>query len=481
MANANLHKAKRAKNDEFYTRREDIEAELQHYNEHFRGKVVYCNCDDPAESEFVRYFCRVFRPLGLKKLIATHYDYNEQNYTYSLELDADDDTLPEVITPDCMTKTPLESNGDFRSASCVELLKQADIVVTNPPFSLFREYVAQLVEYDKKFIIMGNKNAITYKEFFPLLKGDKVWVGATSLNGGRWMIIPDWIKVESKKAKVDADGRHIINVAGVCWFTNCDIPKRHEPIDLTGNYYDPEVNPKYDNYDAIEVSKVAEIPIDYEPGYLVSVTYREQLEDAGFILGHERNNAAGEMCVCVCGRRHAGVESGHDTDGMVQRNNGRSDNVHEPVCARTVSDCGDERQRCCGRHVQVAALQEAQRAVYRLQEDIQATLHTQDEFEYCSGVMGVPITFMNSYCPEQFEIVNANDYRVSAAVKVKAHGLIKDKEAVITERERESGQHTQGFVSDELLAPGSDGWHVAGKRKYARIFIRQLSRYGSPS
>ncbi len=460
MANTNLHKAKRAKNDEFYTRREDIEAELQHYNEHFRGKVVYCNCDDPAESEFVRYFCRVFRPLGLKKLIATHYDYNEQNYTYSLELDADDDTLPEIITPDCMMKTPLESNGDFRSASCVELLKQADIVVTNPPFSLFREYIAQLVEYDKKFIIIGNKNAITYKEFFPLLMNDRVWVGHTPMGRDMLFGIPSYIEEEFKSNARKGSQYRIVNGvmyarASGCWFTNLDIPKRHETIDLTGNYYDPEVNPKYDNYDAIEVSKVAEIPIDYEPGYLVPVSYRSQLEDAGFILGHERANAVGERCVCVCGRRYAGVESGHDTDGVVQRDNGHSDNVHESVQSESVRDTrsGGEREPLWSEDAGVydGGVQGTVSGVVREvgdvrfecfecdcgQEDLQTALGAQDEFEYCTGVMGVPITFMNSYCPEQFEIVNANDYRVSDDVKCKAHGLIKDKEGVITS-ERES-------------------------------------------
>ena len=266
--NSALGAAKVAKNDEFYTRREDIEAELSHYAEHFRDKVVYCNCDDPAESEFWKFFQRNFTSWGLKRLIATHYETNEQNYSYMIEMKPGDpwDKKPEEI--------PLPCNGDFRSAACIELLKQADIIVTNPPFSLFREYVAQLMEYGKKFLIIGNKNSITYKEFFPLLKDDFVWIGYSSptefmLPGG----------TTTKK------------VNGLCrWFTNLDIPKRHDPIDLRGNYYDPERYPKYDNYNAINVGRVDDIPCDYDGVMGVPITFMDkycpdQFEIIGLSIG----------------------------------------------------------------------------------------------------------------------------------------------------------------------------------------------------
>lgn len=247
--NENLAAAKRAKNDEFYTQRVDIENELCHYADHFRGKTVYCNCDDPTWSEFWRFFVRNFKPWGLKKLIATHYEPDAQNYSYKLELEPDaDGTFSVQKEP---VKTPLPCNGDFRSAACVELLQEADIVVTNPPFSLFREYVAQLMEYGKKFIVIGSKNAITYKEFFPYLKDNLVWLGHNASHG-------------SMKFSVTVGGSADFPVPAF-WYTNLDIPKRHEPLDLRGNYYrgNEDQYPHYDNYDAIEVSKTTDIPCDY--------------------------------------------------------------------------------------------------------------------------------------------------------------------------------------------------------------------------
>ena len=255
--NSNLTAAKKAKNDEFYTQRADIEAELSHYADHFRGKTVYCNCDDPEESEFWKFFVRVFKPWGLKKLIATHYEPNAENFSYKLEAVPDEngdftmDTKP--------VRTPLPCNGDFRSAACIELLKEADIVVTNPPFSLFREYVAQLMEYEKKFLIIGNKNAIICRDIFPLLKDNLIWLGYSSpvefmLPGG----------VLTKRMN------------GLCrWFTNLDIAKRHQLLDLRGNYYagHEDEYPKYDNYDAINVNKVANIPCDYDGLMGVPVTF----------------------------------------------------------------------------------------------------------------------------------------------------------------------------------------------------------------
>ena len=282
--NETLHKAKEAKNDEFYTQMADIQTELNHtgYQKAFIGKTIYCNCDDPEESNFWKYFKIRFKALKLKELISTHYEKEPDKSSYVLRYDGEN-----------VKREELAGNGDFRSEECIELLKTADVVVTNPPFSLFREYVAQLEEYKKKFIIIGNKNAITYKEFFPLIKENKVWIGYDNVK-------------EFKKP----DGT-IQKFGNIGWYTNIDIDKRHENIELTARYNDEDY-PEYDNYNAINVDRVNEIPRDYK------------------------------------------------------------------------------------------------------------------------GVMGVPITFLDKYNPEQFEIVNANDYRKSKEVPEKATMLIKDKEAKIT-------------------------------------------------
>ncbi len=302
--NSQLTKARRAKNDEFYTQLTDIEKELRYYRKHFEGKIVLCNCDDPFESNFFKYFVLNFNRLGLKKLIATCYTdspiANQQLSIFDvIGKDDDNSNKPyKAIVTKVYDKTgdggvdmfdvaelfksgenqlsELQGNGDFRSAECLSLLAEADIVVTNPPFSLFREYVATLIEYGKKFIIMGNKNAITYKEFFPYLMNNKIWAGATSLNGGRWMIMPRAVEVESKKAKTNSHGETILNVAGVCWFTNLDIKKRHDNLIMVKRYSPDE----YENYEnlkgSINVDKVVDIPIDY-PGIMgVPVTFFEK-------------------------------------------------------------------------------------------------------------------------------------------------------------------------------------------------------------
>lgn len=273
--NSNLNRAKDAKQDEFYTRREDIENELPHYAEHFKGKVVYCNCDDPVESEFWQFFMRNFKSWGLKKLIATHYEHDEKNYSYVLEIceDTNGDGVVNYLDEPTMTQIPC--NGDFRSGVCIEYLKEADIVVTNPPFSLFREYMAQLMEYDKKFVIVGTINAVKYKEIFPLIMHDKIWTGFKPFSGGMDMIVPAKIfdPTKVKKYYIDSDGKAIVNIQGVCWFTNLDISKRHQILDLRGNYYSPEKYPKYDNFDGIDVSKVADIPCDYAGNIGVPITF----------------------------------------------------------------------------------------------------------------------------------------------------------------------------------------------------------------
>ena len=271
MKNSNLHAAKVAKNDEFYTRFEDINFEInlvEHgYRPFFKDKVVYCNCDDPEESNFWKFFKARFNGLRLKKLISTHYD-QEGKSSYKLEYDGER-----------VVKSELDGNGDFRSPECVELLKESDIVVTNPPFSLFREFVALLMKYEKKFVIIGNKNAITYKEIFPLIKDNKVWLGYTSPNE---FIIPG--------------GEITKQVTGLCrWFTNLEIPKRHEPMLLGGSYEKGSKKgmfPKYDNYDAINVDRVCDIPEDYEGVMGVPITFLdkycpEQFEIVAFRKGED--------------------------------------------------------------------------------------------------------------------------------------------------------------------------------------------------
>ena len=265
MANKNLSNAKTAKNDEFYTQLTDIEKELSHYRAHFKDKIILCNCDDPTLSEFWRYFHLNFEFFGLKKLISTHYSDTER--TYKLEYTGGNDTNIEDGI-----KTDLLQNGDFRSDECIESLKEADIIVTNPPFSLFREYLSQLVKYDKKFIIIGSKNAITYKEFFPLLKDNEVWIG---YNSPIEFSTPDGITT-----KLNGLTR---------WFTNLDISKCHEKLILWKNYT-PEKYPKYDNYDAINVDRVADIPVDYDGVMGVPITFLDKYNPEQFeIIGHEHD------------------------------------------------------------------------------------------------------------------------------------------------------------------------------------------------
>ena len=274
MANTTLTAAKAAKKDEFYTQLADIERELVHYKEHFRGKTVLCNCDDPRVSNFFKYFTLKFNDLGLKRVIATCYksqdvdlfsmNASEQAVYQIYDGDKDGNNMPDASE---IEVRPLKGDGDFRSAECIELLKQADIVVTNPPFSLFREYVAQLIKYDKKFVIVGHQNAITYKEIFPLIRDNKLWLGY-GFKGGAGHFY-------SKYEDVATAGDHregMIRVSGVTWFTNLDIEKKHEELILY-KHYTPEEYPTYDNYDAINVNKTSDIPCDYDGVMGVPITF----------------------------------------------------------------------------------------------------------------------------------------------------------------------------------------------------------------
>lgn len=266
--NASLNKANRARQDEFYTQIADIERELRHYTEHFRGKTIFCNCDDPEESNFWKYFALNFYQLGLKKLISTHYE--ESKPSYKLEIVAGETAQGQMKIPDVI-KTPLRQNGDFRSPECVEILQEADIVITNPPFSLFKEYIAQLMEYEKKFIVIGSKNAITYKEVFRLLQENKMWLGYGFKAGNAYFAIPPEM-ASNYGENVYNPETGLVKFRNCGWYTNLDVAKRHEEITLYRTY-SPEEYPTYVNYEAIEVSKVADIPCDYYGEMGVPITY----------------------------------------------------------------------------------------------------------------------------------------------------------------------------------------------------------------
>ena len=295
---AALTAAKKAKKDEFYTQRVDIENELRHYKEHFKDKVVLCNCDDPRESEFFKYFVENFEKLGLKRLIATCYKSQDVDLFSQGDCERAICQIYEGDTNGNMTLDDnevcvryLEGDGDFRSTECIEILKQADIVVTNPPFSLFREYVAQLVKYDKKFLIIGHQNAITYKEIFPLFKDNKVWLGFGFKGNAAHF------RSRYKDIATAADHREgMIRVSGVMWFTNLDSVKRHEKFPLYKQYNSGDFS-KYDNYNAIEVSKSADIPYDYDGVMGVPITFMDKYNPEQFeIVGATESEGKGFSC-----------------------------------------------------------------------------------------------------------------------------------------------------------------------------------------
>jgi hypothetical protein len=314
MASDTLGLAKKKKADEFYTQLVDIESELRHYKEQFKGKIILCNCDDPYESNFFKYFSMNFNHLGLRKLIATCYTGSPVAWTqlslfdieplengtgedrkpYKIEIsevtDENKDGAIDLSDVEYLLKnkknvlTKLQGDGDFRSKECIELLDEADIVVTNPPFSLFREYVTQLVEHGKQFLIIGNQNAITYKDIFMLLKDNLVWLGAD--NGGtKWFRVPDDYDIKTESRKKIENGIKYFSMGQIMWFTNLDLAKRHETLTLYKKY-SPDEYPTYDNYDAIEVPKVADIPMDYSGAMGVPITFLDKYNPNQFeILG----------------------------------------------------------------------------------------------------------------------------------------------------------------------------------------------------
>lgn len=266
--NENLHKAKTAKNDEFYTQLTDIEKEMVHYKDHFNGKTVYCNCDDARESNFFKYFSKNFEFLGLKKLITTGYKANGNGVALIYEGDKNGNRNPDTEE---ITIRPLQGNGDFRSEECIEFLKEADIVVTNPPFSLFKEYIKQLMDFNKKFIVVGSTNAITYKEIFPLIKENKLWLGFGFSGGNAYFATPNVCDYAKGVYNVETG---LVKFRNCHWFTNLDHDKRHRPIDLYKHYSNEYKH--YDNYDAIEVGKVCEIPMDYDGVMGVPITFLDK-------------------------------------------------------------------------------------------------------------------------------------------------------------------------------------------------------------
>ena len=315
--NSALNLAKSAKNDEFYTQLSDIEKEMRYFRKEFRGKTIFCNCDDPYESNFFKYFASRFNSLGLKKLIATCYvgspiankqlslfdDESAENKTtrnpHKIEISEVPvnpekgfslDDVAYLLRNKKNVLTRLKGDGDFRSQECIELMKRSDIVVTNPPFSLFREFVAQLDEYRKDFLIIGNVNAITYKEIFRLIQENKIWLGESIYNGDRKFVVPDYYPLDAAGCGIDENGQRFIRVKGVRWFTNIQTrkSKRHEELTLYKRYT-PKEFPKYDNYDAIEVAKVVEIPMDYDGVMGVPVTFLDKYNPKQFeIVGSNR-------------------------------------------------------------------------------------------------------------------------------------------------------------------------------------------------
>lgn len=297
--NRSLHAAKTTKQDEFYTQLSDIEKELRHYTKHFKGKTVLCNCDDPRISNFFHYFSHNFEKLKLKRLITTCYKNQDSDLfsTHKAEKgvyleyrgDKDGNRVPD---PAEIGVHPFKGDGDFRSEECIALLKQADIVVTNPPFSLFREYVQQMIEHGKKFLIIGNQNAISCKEIFEAIKQNQMWLGYTHPIAFE---VPDHYEMREVRSWRDENGRNWRSLGNACWFTNLDIAKRHEDL-IAVKPFNPKTHPNYDNYNAVEVSRYKDIPINYDGVMGVPVTFLEHYNPEQFeIIGSDYEVRQGQL------------------------------------------------------------------------------------------------------------------------------------------------------------------------------------------
>ena len=456
MANENLHKAKEAKNDEFYTQLNDVSEELRHYKEHFKNKIIFCNCDDPTWSAFWRYFLLNFDHLGLKKLISTHYD--REKPTYKMEYTGGDDNNVEagVITP-------LEGNGDFRNQECIDLLEEADIVVTNPPFSIAREdFIPQLFEYKKKFLIIGDLNWVTYKIIFPLLKNNEMWMGYSAV-----------------KEFLQPDGT-IKKFGNKLWFTNLDIKKRHEKLILWKNYTPAEF-PQYDNYDAINVDKVSNIPCDYCESWEVTeeefknfpadeweITRTGELngEKSFFIIPAANTELRKLLHEHAAGYKE---EIEKEISKKIQKNinndrlpSGRqaaerqkdivTDSSEHQLLSST--DTIQNNLKSLDTNMTSTETEALELSTDNLKLEAAENINELSSERYCNGITGVPITFLDKYSPEQFEIVNANDYRKTEDVPVKSHGLIKDKDESITlpESEKEMQKSIDKKDSKNIIA-----------------------------
>ena len=484
MANENLHKAKEAKNDEFYTQLNDVSEELRHYKEHFKDKIIFCNCDDPTWSAFWRYFHLNFDHLGLKKLISTHYD--REKPTYKMEYTGGNDNDIEAGV-----KTPLERNGDFRNQECIDLLEAADIVVTNPPFSIAREdFIPQLFEYKKKFLIIGDLNWVTYKIIFPLLKNNEMWMGYSAV-----------------KEFLQPDGT-IKKFGNKLWFTNLDIKKRHEKLILWKNYTPAEF-PQYDNYDAINVDKVSSIPCDYCESWEVTeeefknfpadeweITRTGELngEKSFFIIPaantelrkllHE--HAAGykeEIEKEISKKIHKNINNDRLPSGRQAAERQKdivTDSSEHQLLSST--DTIQNNLKSLDTNMTSTETEALELSTDNLKLEAAENINELSSERYCNGITGVPITFLDKYSPEQFEIVNANDYRKTEDVPVKSHGLIKDKDESITlpESEKEMQKSIDKKDSKNIIAKSRAEQSRAEQSRaeqrrtvYARICIRR--------
>lgn len=494
-SNKTLGNAKTAKKDEFYTQLPDIEHEMQAYVDYnpdvFRDKTILMPCDDPEWSNFTRYFALNFQLFGIKKLISTSYAPDAKKAKYGIEptlfdsgvdspafdpvkwqthgrifvLDRDVNGDKRIDIDDLYWEY-LEGDGDFRSKEITKLRDEADFIITNPPFSLFREFLAWIVEGGKQFSIIGNMNAITYKEVFPLLKDNKVWLGATGNGTDMVFGVPEGSTIaESDRQKAEKLGYrgNYTRLGNSCWYTSIEHGRRHEPLPLMTMAENIKFSrhkeirehgyQRYDNYDAIEVPYTDAIPSDYVECLGVPVSFLDKYDPSQFmIIGATESEGKGFS---------AGLWE--PKSGVAQAViNGKR--LYKRLFIRVLTQ---ERERVI--------------SIYEFRTYVADMLGVDiSEITVISGVMGVPISFLDKYCPEQFEIVNANDFRVFPQVREKLHGLIKDKETSITVNNvvfaRTDNNLCTGFVSKakSLLAPGSDGWNIEGKRKYARIFIRSI-------
>lgn len=451
MANENLHRAKEAKNDEFYTQLSDVAEELRHYKEHFKGKVVFCNCDDPTSSAFWKYFHLNFEHLGLKKLIATHYD--KEKPTYKMEYEGGDDNDIEIGI-----KTPLEGNGDFRNQECIDLLKEADIVVTNPPFSMYRTYLAQLIEYKKDFIIWSNNNSITYKEVFPLIKENKIWLGYLANKTCIFGLPDNYAKWDEKITEKMNDGHKYGRVPAISVFTNLDIKKRHEKL-ILWKTYTRDSYATYDNYDAINVDRVAEIPCDYCESWEVTEeefknfpTDEWEITREGLFYGEKSFfiiPAANTKLRKLLHEHAAGhkEEIEKEINKRIQKNinndrlpSGRQAAERQKDIATDSSerlllsstDTTQNNLTSLDTSMTSTETEAPELSTDNLKLEATENINELSSERYCNGTTGVPITFLDKYNPEQFEIIKfrkGNDDKDLTYTKAKLESVQASKQA----------------------------------------------------